>query len=133
MKEKLDITLDTTEIKQTRSNRAKLNFRDSAIDKITKMSTDFEGRKFKTYKFDVPKGSSLKGLQLRFYKKTEVKNFVLSLWFNNKNDYYIVGAYPIIRCKDVEKLCLELAETHQDNRGIWVKNPNQTRSDEKSS
>ena len=131
MTEKLDITLDTKEITQTRHKRETINFRDSTIDKITKTSTDFEGRKFKAYKFNVPKGSSLKGLQLRFYKNTQIKNFVLSIWFNNKNDYYIVGSYPQIRCKDVEKICLDLASTHQDDRGLWIKNPNQTRVDEK--
>ena len=130
MKEKLDNTLDTAEIKQTRSQREKISFRDSQIDKIKKLDTDFENRKFKAFKFDVPKGSSLKGLQLRFYKKTEIKNFVLSFWFNKRNEYYIIGPYPKIRCKDVEKICLELAETHQDERGIWIKSPNQTRIDE---
>ena len=130
MKEKLDNTLDTIEIKQTRSQRKKISFRDSQIDKIKKLDTDFENRKFKAFKFDVPKGSSLKGLQLRFYKKTEIKNFVLSFWFNKRNEYYIIGPYPKIRCKDVEKICLELAETHQDERGIWIKSPNQTRVDE---
>jgi len=131
MKEKLDNTLDTIEIKQTRSQRKKISFRDSQIDKIKKLDTDFENRKFKAFKFDVPKGSSLKGLQLRFYKKTEIKNFVLSFWFNKRNEYYIIGPYPKIRCKDVEKICLELAETHQDERGIWIKSPNKTRADEK--
>ena len=30
---------------------------------------------------------------------------------------------------DVEKICLELAETHQDDRGNWIKNPLETRRD----
>ena len=128
---KLDNKLDTTEIKQTRSKRPTIPFRDSAIDKLIKTNTAFENKKFKAYKFDVPKGSSLKGLQLRFYRNTEIKNFVLSLWLNKRNEYYIIGSYPNIRCKDVEKICLELSETHQDKRGLWLKNPNQTRADEK--
>ena len=128
---KLDNKLDTTEIKQTRSKRPTIHFRDSAIDKLIKTNTAFENKKFKAYKFDVPKGSSLKGLQLRFYRNTEIKNFVLSLWLNKRNEYYIIGSYPNIRCKDVEKICLELSETHQDKRGLWLKNPNQTRADEK--
>ena len=82
-------------------------------------------------KFDVPKGSSLKGLRLRFYRTTGVKNFVLSIWINQRNDYYTIGAYPNIRCKDVEKICLELADTHQDERSLWIKSPNKTRVDEK--
>jgi len=131
IKEKLGHTLDTLEIKQTRSQRTAIPFRDSAIDKITKTNTNFEVKKFNTYKFEVPKGSSLKGLQLRYYRKTGIKNFVLSLWFNKKNDYYIMGAYPNIKCKEVEKICLGLAETHQNDRGLWIKNPNKTRIDEK--
>lgn len=131
MTNKLDNILDTREIKQTRSQRKILSFRDSQIDKINRRETDFGNKKFIAFKFDVPKGSSLKGLQLRFYKKTEVKNFVLSLWFNKRNEYYIIGSYPQIRCKDVEKICLELASTHQDQRGLWIKSPNQTRIDEK--
>lgn len=131
MNKKLDHTLDTVEIKQTRSQRSIINFRDSAIDKLKKLDTDFENRKFKAYKFNVPKGSSLRGLQLRFYKNTEIKNFVLSIWFNKRNSYYIIGSYPTIKCKDVEKLCLELAQSHQDHRGIWIKDLNKTKADEK--
>ena len=129
--EKLGHKLDTLEIKQTRSQRISIPFRDSSIDKITKANTNFGVKKFNTYKFEDPKGSSLKGLQLRYYRKTGIKNFVLSLWFNKKNDYYIMGAYPNIRCKDVEKICLDLTDTHQDQRGLWIKNPNKTRIDEK--
>ena len=77
-------------------------------------------------KFDVPKGSSLKGLNLKISKATCKKYFVLSIWFNNRNQYYTVGTYPNIRCKDVERLCLELSSTHQDDRGLWTKNPTQT-------
>ena len=83
MNKKLDTKLDLKEIKQTRhksveaspigsaspgsrNERPLLAFRDSVIDKITKTNTDFLASKFKAYKFDVPKGSSLKGLQLRF-------------------------------------------------------------------
>ena len=131
MKEKLDIELDNSKIIQTRKQREVIPFRDSAISKITRSNTKFGGKAFKEYKFDVPKGSSLKGLLLRFSFKTESKKLLLGFWFNKRNEYYIIGSYPNIRCKDVEKICLELAETHQDERGIWIKNPNQTRADEK--
>ena len=131
MKEKLDNTLDTKEIKQTRNKRETIPFRDSAISKLSRTNTEFGSKRFKEYKFDVPKGSSLKGLLLRFSKKTESKSIVLGYWFGNRNEYYTIGTYPQIRCKDVEKICLELAETHQDERGIWIKSPNKTRADEK--
>ena len=131
MKEKLDNTLDTKEIKQTRNKRETIPFRDSAISKLSRTNTEFGSKRFKEYKFDVPKGSSLKGLLLRFSKKTESKSIVLGYWFGNRNEYYTIGTYPQIRCKDVEKICLELAETHQDERGIWIKNPNETLKDKK--
>ena len=131
MKEKLDNKLETKEITQTRKQREIIPFRDSAIEKIARTNTEFGSKRFKEFKFDVPKGSSLKGLMLRFSKKTESKSVVLGIWFNNRNEYYTVGTFPFVRCKDIEKICLELAATHQDERGIWIKNPNQTRADEK--
>jgi integrase len=131
MNKKLDTQLDNTEIKQTRNKREVIPFRDSAITKITRTNTNFQNKAFKEFKFDVPKGSSLKGLMLRYSFKTESKKFLLGFWFNKRNEYFILGTYPNINCKEVEKLCLELAETHQDQRGIWIKNPNQTRADEK--
>ena len=131
MTEKLDNKHATKDIKQTRKPREVIPFRDSAIEKINRMNIEFGSKRFKEYKFDVPKGSSLKGLLLRFSKKTESKSIVLGYWFGNRNEYYTIGTYPQIRCKDVEKICLELAETHQDERGIWIKSPNKTRADEK--
>ena len=76
MTEKLDTKLDTVEIKQTRSKRPTISFRDSAIDKLTKNNTTFDNKKFNAYKFDVPKGSSLKGLQLKLHKNTALKSFI---------------------------------------------------------
>ena len=130
MKEKLDHKLVTNEITQTCNEKIKLAFRDSSIDKTDRTKIYFGTKSQKLIKFDVPKGSSLKGLNLRISKSTGKKYFVLSIWFNNRNQYYSIGAYPNIRCKDVERICLELAETHQDERGIWIKNPNKTRIDE---
>ena len=131
MTEKLDNELETKEIKQTRNKRTLIPFRDSAIDKITKTNTDFDLKRFRLFKFDVPKGSSLKGLNLRVSKDTGAKYFIMSFWFNSRSDYYPIGKFPHVRCKDVERICLDLTDTHQDQRGIWIKNPNQTRSDKK--
>ena len=131
MNKKLDIKLELNEINQTRTKRPIIPFKDNAISKIRRSNTNFGTKKYISFNFDVSKGSSLKGLMLKFYKQTEKKSFVLSFWFNKRNDYYIVGSYPNINCKDVEKLCLELATTHQDERGFWIKDPNKTRSDKK--
>ena len=131
MQEKLDNKLETKEIIQTRNRRPALPFRDSAIEKITKTNTEFGKKRFKEFKFDVSKGSSLKGLLLRYSKATARKDFTMSFWFQGKPDYYTIGQFPKVRCKDVEKICLELADKHQDHRGLWIKNPNQTKADEK--
>ena len=62
---------------RSRQKRSLLAFRDSAIDKITKTSTQFGARRLKDFNFDVSKGSSLKGLQLRFYRQTGKKGVYL--------------------------------------------------------
>src|SRR5210317_897577 len=109
MNKKLDIKLELNEINQTRTKRPIIPFKDNAISKIARSNTNFGTKKYISFNFDVSKGSSLKGLMLKFYKQTEKKSFVLSFWFTKRNNYYIVGSYPNINCKDVEKLCLELA------------------------
>jgi len=129
--EKLTNKLATSEIKQTSNKREVIPFRDSAIEKITKTNTKFNLKRFKEFKFDVSKGSSLKGLVLRFSKATEQKAIVLNFWFNSKPGWITLGTYPNIRCKDIEKICLNLTETHQDHRGLWIKSPIITRSNEK--
>ncbi len=131
MKEKLDNKLGTEEITQTGNKRTSLPFRDSAIENVKKANIEFGTRLFKLYKFDVSKGTSLKGLLLRFARNTERKDFILDIWIHGKKTTYTVGQFPYIRCKDVEKICLKLAETHQDERGLWIKNPIQTKADEK--
>ena len=83
------------------------------------------------FKLDVSKGSSLKGLILRFSRATNQKAIVLNFWFNSKPGLITLGSFPKIRCKDIEKICLDLAETHQDERGLWIKSPIKTRVDEK--
>ena len=84
MTEKLDDKLELNEIKQTRTGRTPrpvIPFRDSAIDKIRRATTAFGPKKYIGYNFDVSKGSSLKGLMLKFYKQSQKKSFVLSFWF----------------------------------------------------
>ena len=70
MKEKLDTKLVANEIKQTCSRKQKVVFRDSAIDKVDRTNITFGNRREYLIKFDVPKGSSLKGLNLKISRKT---------------------------------------------------------------
>ena len=66
MTEKLDNEHATDQIKQTRHKREIIFFRDSAIEKISIKNLNFGSKRFKQFKFDISKGSSLKGLLLRF-------------------------------------------------------------------
>ena len=128
---KLDNKHATEEIKQTRNKRELIPFRDSAIEKISKTNIDFQLKRFKEFKFDVSKGSSLKGLLLRISNRTGRKDFTIDVWFKGKTVHYTIGQFPQIKCKDVERICMDLSETHQDERGYWIKNPLQTKTDEK--
>ena len=65
MEEKLDNKHATDPIKQTRNKREIMSFRDSAIEKISIKSLNFGFKRFRQFKFNVSKGSSLKGLFLR--------------------------------------------------------------------
>ena len=55
----------------------------------------------------------------------------MNICFQGKTHHYTIGHFPLIRCRDVEKICLDLADTHQDERGLWIKSPIKTRVDEK--
>ena len=148
MKKKLQNKLQTNEIKQTtnkiveaspigsaspgsRNKTPLIPFRDSSIQLIKKTDISFGTKRFKWFKFDVSKGSSLKGIYLRISKSSDKKDFVIYFWFASKTNYYTVGSFPNIKCKDVEKMCVDLAETHQDHKGLWTKNPNETRRNSK--
>ena len=105
MSEILHNKLDTKEIKQTTS---KLSFRDLTIAALKNSKITFGKSRFKWFKFDVSKGSSLKGLRLRVSKNTGSKHFVLQFWFQGKSNYYYgLGAYPKANCRDVEKKCID--------------------------
>ena len=130
MEEKLDNKHATDPIKQTRNKREIMSFRDSAIEKISIKNLNFGSKRFRQFKFNVSKGSSLKGLLLRVSKSGR-KDFIMDIWFSGKTNHYTIGQFPHIKCKDVEKICLDLADTHQDERGLWIKSPVQTKIDEK--
>ena len=130
MEEKLDNEHATDPIKQTRNKREIMSFRDSAIEKISIKNLNFGSKRFRQFKFNVSKGSSLKGLLLRVSKSGR-KDFIMDIWFSGKTNHYTIGQFPNIKCKDVEKICLDLANTHQDERGLWIKSPIKTRVDEK--
>ena len=119
MNKKLVNKLATQEIKQTRdktveasplgsaspgskNKRPLLAFRDSAIERIKRIDIAFGNTRFKEFKFDVSKGTSLKGLLLRVSKRTGIKDFTMDIWFQGRSTHYTIGTFPNIRCKDVE-------------------------------
>ena len=121
-KEKLANELATEEITQTgnkkgsaspigsasprsRNKRTLLPFRDSAIEKINRLNIEFGASRVKEFRFDVSKGTSLKGLLLRFSKTSGRKDFTMDIWIHGKKTHYTIGTFPNIRCKDVEKIC----------------------------
>ena len=146
MNKKLYDKLGTPEIKQTgdregsasapleaspgsRQKRPLIAFKDTAIERIKKLDIEFGKSRFKEFKFNVSKGTSLKGLLLRVSRRTGRKDFTMDIWIHGKKTTHRLGTFPNIRCKDVEKICLELSETHQDEKGYWTKNPIQTKRD----
>ena len=144
MNKKLEDKLATHPIKQTSKQegsaspsgsaspgpwkkRPLIAFKDNAIERIKKIDIAFGTSRFKEFKFDVSKGTSLKGLLLRLSRRTGRKDFTMDIWIHGKKTHYTIGTFPNIRCKDVEKICMELAETHQDEKGNWIKSPLITR------
>ena len=77
MEEKLDNEHATDPIKQTRNKREIMSFRDSAIEKISIKNLNFGSKRFRQFKFNVSKGSSLKGLLLRVSKSGRKENYFL--------------------------------------------------------
>jgi len=87
MKEILTNKLATDQIKQNSNKRELILFRDSAIEKITKTNTDFNLKRFKKFKFDISKGSLLKGLVLRF-PRTTIPHLIII--------FFIIGFFILI-------------------------------------
>jgi len=109
--------------------RFKLKFTDFAIDKFIS-SFLVEGKtKIRIYtSFDVSKHTALKGLTLCQYKKTMRKYFLLRFWFNGKAHkltigQFIPGKFGVKQCEDK---IYEIVRGHQNDRGMWIKDPAQT-------
>ena len=106
MKEKLVTELVSKEITQTCIKKQKVVFRDSTIDKVDRANITFGNKRHQLLKFDVPKGSSLKGLNLKVSKATGNKYFVLSIWFDNKNSM-IRGMMNMLKDPEIRKASFE--------------------------
>ena len=95
---KLETSLETVEIKQTRDKVEPIRFRDETINKIKKENYNFGKKRFKFIPFKVSKDSHQKGLVLKILKgrpgnsQTE-KIFYLRFWFGGKVDMHWIGKY----------------------------------------
>tara|TARA_B100000780_G_scaffold222105_1_gene161193 strand:+ start:1557 stop:1772 length:216 start_codon:yes stop_codon:yes gene_type:complete len=60
---------------------------------------------------------------LRFSKKTESKSIDLGFWFNNRNEYYTLGTFPFVRCKDIETITWSLLQLIKMTEDCGLKTP----------
>ncbi len=128
---KLGTELEHREIEQTRAKKFKLKFTDYAVEKFTAnfIYTDKEGaekRRQRAYTpFDVSRHTILKGLKLVQYERTKKKYFVLQFWFNGIAKLITIGEFQpgVFTCRECENKVFDIARAHQDNKGIWIKNP----------
>ena len=139
---KLDNQLATDQMDQTgKSNnsasqtarpRFKIKFTDYAIERfMPSFMVEGKQREIVDTPFDVSKNTVLKGLKLRVGYKTKKKYFFLKYWFNGKSLPLTVGQFTPGKygVKECEKSLYELAKIHQDNKGLWIKDPKQTIKD----
>ena len=84
--------------------------------------------------FQVPKKSITKGLKLCIHRDTGSKYFWLQFWYNGKADYYSVGKFipGSWGVSDVEDKLYPIVRSHTNDKGHWVKNPNETERKEKA-
>ncbi len=130
-KSKLGTDLEHSEIAHSGAKKFKLKFTDYAVEKFTAnfIYTDKDGaekRRQRAYTpFDVSRHTILKGLKLVQYEKTKKKYFILKFWFNNKSRLITIGEFQsgVFTCRECENKVFDIARAHQDNKGIWIKNP----------
>tara|TARA_Y100001951_G_scaffold48384_1_gene38146 strand:- start:58 stop:1737 length:1680 start_codon:yes stop_codon:yes gene_type:complete len=144
---KLGTKLEPGEIVKTRAKknsasqrarpRFKIKFTDYAIEKYMSSFIDpiTNKTKYKIYTpFDVSKHTVLKGLKLIQYEKTKKKYFILQYWFNGKSYYitigqFVPGKFGVKQCEDK---IYEIAREHQNDKGIWIKDPQLTIRDKET-
>jgi len=136
--EKQDTALDKGKIKQTRHKPDPIRLREDAINKIKKSNTEFGLKAFKDIPFKVSKDTHQKGLMLRIYKGAPGDDFTkrvfyVRFWFNKRSDLHNCGNYSqSFGVNELNEYLIELDKTHKDRKtGLWVKNPNTTKKDEK--
>jgi len=136
--EKQDTALDKVKIKQTRHKPNPIRLRDDAINKVKKSNIEFGPKAFKDIPFIVSKDTHQKGLMMRVYKGAPGDDFTkrvfyVRFWFNRRSDLHNCGNYSqSFGVNELNEYLIELDKTHKDRKtGLWIKNPNTTKKDEK--
>jgi integrase len=114
--------------------RFKIKFTDYAIEKYTSSFIDpiTNKTKYRVYTtFDVSRNTILKGLKLCQFEKSKTKWFVLNYWYQQKSHFitigqFVPGKFGVKQCEDE---IYKLAREHQNDKGIWIKNPQLTIKD----
>ena len=119
-------------VSQSARPRFKIKFTDYAVDKF--VASFFVNGKLRVRKytpFDVSRHTILKGLKLAQFQKTKKKYFILKYWFNKVNKVMTIGEFVLDKfgCRECESKVFEIAREHQNEKGIWIKDPQLTIKD----
>ena len=115
--------------------RFKIKFTDYAVDKfVASFFADGKLRARKYTPFDVSRHTILKGLKLVQFQKTKKKYFILRYWLNGKSKDLTIGEFVLDKfgVKQCEDKIYEIAREHQNEKGIWVKDPQLTIRDQET-
>jgi len=115
--------------------RFKIKFTDYAVDKF--VASFFVNGKLRVRKytpFDVSRHTILKGLKLAQFQKTKKKYFILKYWFNGRAQTLTIGEFVLNKfgVKQCEDKIYEIAREHQNDKGIWIKDPQLTVKDKET-
>ena len=120
---------------QTARPRFKIKFTDYAVDKfVTSFFVDGKLRARTYTPFDVSRHTILKGLKLVQFQKTKKKYFILRYWFQQQYKMMTIGEFVLDKfgCRECENKVYGIAREHQNEKGIWVKDPQLTIRDKET-
>ena len=123
-------------VSQSARPRFKIKFTDYAIEKYTSSFINEKGKtQYRKYTpFDISKDTKLKGLRLCQYEESKEKYFVLQIWYQGKSLKITIGKFipDIFGTKECEEKVFEIARDHQNDKGMWIKNPQLTIKDKET-
>jgi len=145
-------TLTEQEIKHSRKKIEPVRFKDEFINKIKSTNYEFGNKRELLIPFSVDKDSHRKGLKLKIFRSksgepNNTKKFVVQFWFNDgverlnskgqkiygQSKVYIIGKYSQgFGAKECDEELKEIFDSHTVKKtGVWIKDPNKTKADEK--